>query len=161
MPKQVERFMPDTSGLDALASPSAECVVSATTARRRPWCPRASFNRIVTILSVGLLVTGCVEFNHFGQISDRQGTWPVNDVIISQQQSDGSWKRIGSSDGKGKWNILKANIKGGGRIKLEKPGYYTLNMSESEFLQQNNILLEASDDSYQSGRTGSSWDLGR
>ncbi|MBX3396209.1 MAG: hypothetical protein KF841_12670 [Phycisphaerae bacterium] len=153
--------MRDTSGHDAFTSRSSARSASVTLFQPRARCSRAYASWTLVVLAMGLLSTGCVEFNHFGQISDRQGTWPVNDVVISQQQSDGSWKRIGNSDGKGKWNILKANIKGGGRIKLEKPGYYTLNMSESEFLQQNNILLEASDDSYQSGRTGSSWDLGR
>ncbi|MBK8269534.1 MAG: hypothetical protein IPK83_15025 [Planctomycetes bacterium] len=105
-----------------------------------------------------VLCTGCTEFNHFGQISDRQGTFPVNDVTISQQQNDGTWKRIGNTDGHGKWNILKSKIAGGGRVKLSKPGYHTLNMSESEFLQQSNVLLESSHEAYEGDSTDSAWD---
>lgn len=101
--------------------------------------------------------TGCTEFSHFGQVSDRQGTFPVNDVVISQQQNDGSWKRIGNTDGKGKWNILKAQISGGGRVRMEKQGYHTLTMSESEFLQQNNILMQASDTSFHGESAESDW----
>jgi hypothetical protein len=107
------------------------------------------------------LFSGCTEFSHFGQISDRQGTFPVNDVTISQQQNDGTWKRIGNSDGNGKWNILKGKIEGGGRVKLTKPGYHMLNMSEAEFLQQHNILMESSEESYQGESPDSAWDTGQ
>lgn len=66
---------------------------------------------------------------------------PVNDVRIEQQQSDGVWKTIGHSDGKGAWNIFKAQIKGGGRVRLSKPGYATIVMDESDFLSQNVIMM--------------------
>lgn len=108
---------------------------------------------------VALVMTGlaCVEYAHFGQVSDRQGTWPVNNVNISQQQSDGSWKDIGVTDGKGRWNILKARISGGGRVKLHKPGYYTVLMSESEFLQQSNILMQSDDESSYRSENETGW----
>ncbi|HWL95296.1 MAG TPA: hypothetical protein VNT79_17380, partial [Phycisphaerae bacterium] len=98
---------------------------------------RKSSRRVAFGLFVlAILPIGCTEFTHFGQVSDRQGTWPVNDVRISQQQGDGQWRPIGTTDGKGKWNIQKAAIGAGGRVKFEKPGYQTVVLSESEFLQQ-------------------------
>jgi len=82
-----------------------------------------------------------MEFSHFGQISDREGAFSINDVKIEQQKPGGGWRVLGTTDGKGKWNIFKAQIKDGGRIRLSKPGYETLVMYENEFLQQNNIIL--------------------
>jgi hypothetical protein len=90
---------------------------------------------------------GCVEFSHFGQVSDRDSAWAVNNVKIEQQQSDGGWKQIGVTDGKGKFNIFKTQISGGGRIRLSKPGYQTVIMGEPDFLQQVNIVLVPSEGS--------------
>lgn len=87
------------------------------------------------------LAPGCTEFSHFGQVSNRMTSAPVNDVKMEQQKSDGKWKTIGYSDGKGAWNILKMQVSGGGPVRLTKPGYAPLVMDESEFLSQNVILL--------------------
>lgn len=102
-------------------------------------------SRNLAACSVIALCAGCVEFAHFAQISDREGTWPVNAVEISQKQPNGRWKLIGKSDGKGKINIFKHLISGGGQIRLQKPGYRTIYFSESEFLQSHNILMQAID----------------
>jgi hypothetical protein len=103
--------------------------------------------RIALAIFVGFTLTawlaGCTEFSHFGQISDRESAFSINDVKIEQQKPGGAWKTIGYTDGKGKWNIFKVNIGGGGKVRFSKPGYETLVMYESEFLQQNNILMRA------------------
>jgi hypothetical protein len=88
-----------------------------------------------------LLLGGCKEFVHMGQISDRQSAWSISGVLIEQQQVDGSWKQLNRSDGNGKWWILKDNIHGGGKIRLSKSGYYSVTMPEAEFLQQSNLLM--------------------
>ena len=85
--------------------------------------------------------SGCTEFSHFGQISDGESTRAVYGVVISQQQADGGWKRVGETDGTGRWNIFKSRISGGGDIRLSKPGYRTKTMLESTFLQEHNILM--------------------
>ena len=107
---------------------------------------RASFGLLCTLsLVIFAAAPGCTEYAHFGQVSDREGSFPVNGVTISQQNNDGTWREVGTTDGKGRWNILKAKIKGGGRIRLQKSGYHSLVVGESDFLQQHNILLESSD----------------
>ena len=98
---------------------------------------------VILLAAMPWLSAGCTEFSHFGQISDRESTWAVYGVQIAQQQPDGHWKRIGQTDGTGRWNIFKSLITGGGNIRLSKPGYRTLIMSESDFLQQNLILMES------------------
>jgi len=89
------------------------------------------------------LLGGCVEFVHWGHISDQEGTWGIGGVDIAQHQPDGSWKRIGGSDGKGRWEVFKYKVSGGGRIRLRKRGYLTRIFSEGEFLQQHMILMQA------------------
>ena len=96
---------------------------------------------IVGGLAVTMWLAGCTEFSHFGQISDRESAFSINDVKIEQQKPGGAWKTIGYTDGKGKWNIFKVKIGGGGKIRFTKPGYDTLVMYENEFLQQTNILM--------------------
>lgn len=86
---------------------------------------------------------GCTEFVHWGHVSDREGSWGINDVTISQQQPDSRWKVIGGSDGKGRWEVFKSKIEGGGKIKISKQGYDTIVMSESEFLQSHTILMQS------------------
>lgn len=95
------------------------------------------------VLGAGLMVavSGCTEFSHFGQVSNRMTSAPVNDVKIEQQQEDGSWKTIGYSDGKGAWNIFKMQISGGGRVRMTKAGYAPHVMDESDFLSQHVILM--------------------
>ena len=102
---------------------------------------------IVAGLGAAAWLSGCSEFSHFGQISDRESAFSVNDVKIEQQKPGGEWKTIGYTDGKGKWNIFKVNIGGGGKVRFSKPGYETLVMYESEFLQQNNILMSPTGES--------------
>ena len=60
---------------------------------------------------------------------------------IEQQAPDGNWRTLGHTDGNGKWWILKDKIKGGGRIRLSKTGYYTLVLGENEFLQGSSFLM--------------------
>ncbi len=112
---------------------------------------RGSRIRLGMAIFSGFLVTawlsGCMEFSHFGQVSDREGAFSVNNVKIEQHGPEGGWRVIGYTDGKGKWNIFKINIKGGGRIRLSKPGYQTLILNESEFLQQDNIVMSPTGDS--------------
>ena len=92
-----------------------------------------------------LLFGGCSELVHFGQVSDRDSAWEIGDVKIEQQHNDGTWQQLGRTDGKGRFSILKSEIRGGGRIRISKPGYHTVVMAENEFLQQNNILIVPSD----------------
>ncbi|MBI5762430.1 MAG: hypothetical protein HZA51_02765 [Planctomycetes bacterium] len=99
-------------------------------------------------------VPACQEYVHMGQISDREGAFSINNVRIEQQQTDGSWKNLGSTDGNGRWWIIKEKINGGGRIRLSKNGYYTIMMGESEFLQQYNIVLAPTGGSTQFGEQG-------
>lgn len=107
--------------------------------QRRPW-------RLYAILLAAGLMSGCTELNHWGHVSDREQSYAVNNVEISQQQPDGQWKKLGVSDGKGRWDIMKHTISGGGKIRLRKPGYETLIMNESDFLQQHVILMQATGD---------------
>ncbi len=92
-----------------------------------------------TVLTV--TVSGCVEFSHFGQVSDRESSSSIAGVSVEQQQSDGSWKHVGDSDGKGRFNIFRDKIKSGGNVRLSKTGYSTVIMAEQEFLQQTNVLM--------------------
>jgi hypothetical protein len=87
------------------------------------------------------LLNGCQELVHMGQISDRDSSGSVPGVLIEQQQSDGTWKNLGETDGGGRWWIMKNKVHGGGRIRITKPGYYSRTMREAEFLQENNILM--------------------
>ncbi len=93
------------------------------------------------LLAAVIFVPACQEWVHMGQISDREGAFSINNVRFEQQQSDGTWKYLGNTDGNGRWWIMKEKIKGGGGIRLSKNGYYTITMGESEFLQQYNIVL--------------------
>ena len=76
-----------------------------------------------------------------GQISDRESAFAIGNARIEQQEEDGSWKPLGKTDGNGRWWIMKEDIRSGGTIRIQKPGYYPLHMSESEFLQEYNLLL--------------------
>ncbi len=122
--------MPATSDLD---SPPERAQ------RRSVRASRAGLT--ISLLSACVLFSGCVEFAHFGQVMDRESSGSVNDVKIEQQRQGGGWETLGHTDGKGRWNILKYKISGGGRVRLSKRGYRTVIMPESDFLQQNNILL--------------------
>ncbi len=89
----------------------------------------------------------CVEFVHWGHISDRENSWGINDVEIAQKQASGGWKVLSRSDGKGRWEVYKNRIKGGGSVRISKRGYYTIEMSEAEFLQKHMVLMHATGDS--------------
>ncbi|MFQ5411551.1 MAG: hypothetical protein ACE5EC_04615 [Phycisphaerae bacterium] len=119
--------------------------------RRAPFSDRPALRALrrsrIRCLAAGAalaLLGGCVEFVHWGHISDQDGTWGIGGVSISQQQPDGSWTHIGGTDGKGRWEVFKHKVSGGGRIRLRKRGYYTRLFSESEFLQRHMILMKAS-----------------
>ena len=111
--------------------------------KRRPWAGRWAVLLAGLIPAFHLFSSGCTEFSHFVQISDRESTRPVYGVVISQHQADGAWKRVGQTDGTGRWNIFKSRISGGGDIRLSKPGYRTKMMLESTFLQEHNVLMQA------------------
>ncbi len=83
---------------------------------------------------------------HWGHIRDREGTFAVGGVEIAQQQAGGGWKLLGRTDGKGRWEIFKHQISGGGQIRISKTGYRTMFLSESEFQQLTQILLQATDE---------------
>ncbi len=119
---------------------SALSLLWPATARGGMWLSALVVAAILTLSG------GCAEFVHWGHISDKEGTWGINDVAISQKQDDGSWKRIGGTDGKGRWEVFKQKIKGGGAVRLRKRGYYTITMSEAEFLQRHMILMSATGD---------------
>lgn len=104
-------------------------------------CGRRARMGMIVLLSLLGGAPGCQELVHMGQISDRQSAWSVNDVLIEQQQSDGSWKQLGRTDGNGRWWIIKDRFSGGGKVRLSKPGYFSITMPEAEFLQQNNLLM--------------------
>jgi hypothetical protein len=106
------------------------------------------------------LMSGCQELVHMGQISDRESSWSIPGVTIEQQQSDGTWKHVGETDGGGRWWIMKEKLQGGGRIRVSKPGYYTRTMRESEFLQENNILLVPGGEGDLDEGPASQWQIG-
>ncbi len=95
----------------------------------------------VLVLALAFLPAGCQEFVHMGQISDGESAFSIRDARIDQQQADGSWKRLGETDGNGEWWILKDKIRSGGKVRITKPGYYPLVMRDGEFLQQINLLM--------------------
>lgn len=99
----------------------------------------------------------CTEFVHWGHISDRENSWGINAVEIAQKQPEGNWKVIGSSDGKGRWEVYKNRIEGGGKIRVSKRGYYTIEMSEAEFLQKHVILMQATEGSDFGDSVPSEW----
>jgi hypothetical protein len=99
-------------------------------------------------------VVGCQELVHMGQVSDREGAFSVGGVKIEQMQSDGSWYQLGITDGNGRWWIIKDKMQGGGKIRLSKPGYYPIVMSDSEFIQQVNLVLTPTGSSGGFGESG-------
>ncbi len=92
---------------------------------------------IVLIVPLG----ACQELVHMGQLSDRESAFAISNAIIRQQQEDGSWKSLGKTDGNGRWWIMKDEIAAGGMIWISKPGYHPLSMYESDFLQENSLLM--------------------
>jgi len=110
---------------------------------------KSQYGGTVFLFCALLLVgsSGCQELVHMGQVSDRDGGFCVGGVKVEQLQSDGSWAQLGVTDGNGRWWILKEKMKGGGKIRMSKSGYYPIVMSESEFLQQFNLLLTPTDSS--------------
>jgi len=91
--------------------------------------------------------SGCQELVHMGQISDQESSWSIGGATIEQQQPDGAWKRLGETDGNGRWWIMKKDLQSGGRIRVMKPGYYPRVLPESDFMQEHNILMIPSGDS--------------
>jgi hypothetical protein len=76
-----------------------------------------------------------------GQVSDRESAFAINDARIEQQTPDGGWRLLGRTDGGGRWWIMKDKIQDGGPIRITKPGYFAIRMSESEFLQSMNLIM--------------------
>ena len=104
--------------------------------------PLPGIGLVLTLLFGSLLASpGCQELVHMGQISDRESAFAINDARIEQQTEDGGWKLLGKTDGGGRWWIMKQKVKGGGAIRITKPGYYSVRMGESEFLQSMNLIM--------------------
>lgn len=112
--------------------PSQSSIFSFGKPRRRP---------LGLAILPWILLPGCAELVHEGQVSDREMATTVNDVRIEQQLAEGGWKLLGHTDGRGRWWILKDKISGAGKIRLSKPGYHPVILSESEFLQSTNLLI--------------------
>lgn len=96
---------------------------------------------IVSLFACLPLSGGCSELTAEGHISDRETSAPVPDVEILQSKSGSEWRRLGRTDGRGAYWILKSEIKGGGRIRFKKPGYYPLDLVDSEFLGSRSHLI--------------------
>jgi hypothetical protein len=125
-----------------------------------PKACRAGLGLTAACVAFCALVGGCQELVHMGQISDRESSWSVPGVLIEQQQPDGTWSTLGETDGGGRWWVMKEKIHGGGRIRVSKPGYYSRTMRESEFLQENNILLVPGGEGDVEEGTMGQWQLG-
>lgn len=108
-----------------------------SSASRRPRAGRATR---LALLTLALAAPGCSELVHEGVISDRETSRPIPTARIEQMRG-GEWRELGETDGRGRWWIMKHDIKGGGRIKLSKPGYYADTLPESEFLGGQSFLL--------------------
>jgi len=107
----------------------------------------AAWLLVVLFGVIGLtLTTGCTEFSHFGHINDLYGN-SIHAVEIHQQGSDGEWRFVAHSDGKGKMNIFKSKFSGGGKVRLRKRGYRTILMSESRFFKSPMIIMPETGDS--------------
>jgi len=115
--------------------------MNVATSHRRRLCRLAGSLSALVLVAMPVLLCGCQELVYMGQLSDRESSWSINRADIEQQQSDGEWKVIGTTDGNGRWWIMKEDIQGGGRVRIIKPGYYPLIMSESEFLNEPNLLM--------------------
>lgn len=111
---------------------------------------------LVTLAGV-VLLSGCQELVHMGQISDREAAFAVGNARIDQQQRDGTWKSLGATDGNGKWWIMKEKVKGGGRVRITKPGYFPVYMTDSQFLQEVNIMMIPSGGAGATDAVGEPW----
>lgn len=100
---------------------------------------------LFAIVLLMVLPVGCTEFVHWGHVSDRDNTWGVGNVEIAQQQAEGGWRVIGGSDGKGRYEVFKSRVGGGGKIRMRKTGYYDVVMEEAEFLQTHQVLMQSGD----------------
>ncbi len=110
----------------------------------------------IVCIALPAVLFGCQEFVYMGQLSDRESSRSINNAKCEQQQSDGEWKLLGTTDGNGRWWILKEKIQGGGQIRLTKPGYFPRTLSENEFLSDPNLLMipSSSKDSFGGGSNG-------
>jgi len=100
-----------------------------------------TFLPAMLLLGMLAVLSGCSELVHEGQISDREGGFAVNDASIEQRGPEGNWRLLDKTDGHGRWWIMKERIKGGGAVRISKPGYFPLALSESEFLQSANLVM--------------------
>ncbi len=102
--------------------------------------PRARRRHLTPVFAVTIGCVGCSELVHEGIVSDRETSRPIPGVRIDQNRARG-WKDLGETDGKGRYWILKSEIRGGGRIRLSKAGYYATTLSEAEFLGGQSFLM--------------------
>lgn len=94
---------------------------------------------VCLVLATGL-AGGCSEFVLEGIVSDRETARPISDVSISQRCAE-TWKELGETDGRGRYWILKTDVRGGGKIRLAKPGYRPTELLESEFMTGQSFIL--------------------
>ncbi|MCK6485721.1 MAG: hypothetical protein HUU22_19285 [Phycisphaerae bacterium] len=110
------------------------------------------------ILFVGGLSGGCAEMVAEGHISDRDTSSPVQNVEVLASRDGQAWKKLGTTDGRGAFWILKSTIPANSKIRLKKSGYYPLDMNDSEFVNSRSHLItptgQASDPFDASTRVG-------
>jgi len=141
--------------MHATSGPDHVGISSESAGRAGPVGTRPLILTTVALMAAGLLLGGCAEFVHMGRMNDREYASAVAGVKIEQQQEDGSWRKIGETDGSGKWWILKSEYQGGGRIRLSKKGYGTQVMTDNEFMQASSMLM--SPESVDESDTNSPW----
>jgi len=107
--------------------------------------PVAGTTRVALVAVFAVLASGCSEFVLEGIISDRETARPLPFVEITQRNK-GSWKDLGQTDGRGRYWIMKENVKGGGRVRFSKEGYHPAEVTEGEFLTGQSFLLVPSNE---------------
>lgn len=102
-------------------------------------------NRRIGLYLIGMLnlaaAGGCAELVADGHISDRESSAPIPAVEIQQSAGGESWHKLGETDGRGYFWILKSQVTAGATIKFRKAGYYPLTMRDNEFLASKSHLM--------------------
>ncbi|MFO0972480.1 MAG: hypothetical protein U1A27_03440 [Phycisphaerae bacterium] len=119
--------------------------MSGRDGRGLSWARRAA---AAVLLFAALGAAGCSELVIEGNIIDRDTARPIPDVAIDLQQG-GGWKRLGETDQRGRYWILRHTVKSG-YVRLSKVAYYQQVISDSEFRSAQGFQLvpgSSSDDS--------------
>lgn len=110
------------------------------------------------LLLVAGLSGGCAEMVAEGHISDRDTSSPVQNVEVLASRDGQAWKKLGTTDGRGAFWILKSTIPSNSKIRLKKAGYFPLDMTDSDFVNSRSHLItptgQASDPFDASTRVG-------